>query len=122
MSVLDNFTFNSDFPALSKLPSVPSLYFTTQDHKLAGNTTETKTYNITIPANSIIQPIITQYLYTGFGGTTIQVENNITTTTHVARTSNTNVQVTWTATNAANVEQTVFGNSYRVDIELFTVK
>lgn len=122
MSVLANFTLNSDFPALMKLPSVPTLTFSVEDHKIAAYATETRTWNMTVPADSFIQPIFTQYLYAGIGGTTIDVKTDVTVTTQVLRTSATNVQVIWTATNSANVEQTCFGNNYRVDLELFTIK
>lgn len=120
MPILAKFTRNSDFPAICKLPSVSTSFEAPAKRYEAGEE-ETITKNITIPPASIVQPAITQYLFTSLSGTMIANNQNFPITVQVDRTSATNMRVRWHIKNTSSVQQYYSGNTYQVDIALFNI-
>lgn len=120
MPVLGNFTQNSEFPAIGKLPSI-SYTFEMPAKRYEGGEEETSIANITIPSASIVMPAITAYLFTGFGSIYIDRGVRCTVTVKVERTSATNVRITWHIVNRTNLSEYWSGNNYRIDLALFNV-
>ena len=120
MPIINNFTQDSDYPAISRVPS-KSVSFEAPAKNYAAYASETIVKNITIPAVNIVQPVITQYQFAGLASIFTYNMQYFNVMVKAERTSATNVRVTWSIYNKTSVQRAWNGNTYRVDLMLFNI-